>query len=127
MSEDVKSRVRLITVPPLKDEAGWKLFCLGINTPIFLDSNDNKVSTTSINSLEDEEQCEGDNQTDEMGQDSMSECSGDVCDKSSLLPQWTGMTCVEPSTSLLLQFDQVLTQRVLSYHISWASKNDGNS
>lgn len=29
------------------------------------------------------------------------------------------VTCVDPTTSLLLQFDQVLTQKLLKYHTDW--------
>jgi hypothetical protein len=35
------------------------------------------------------------------------------------LPPWTGAEDVPPSTTLLLQLDQVLTQRVLGYHVDW--------
>lgn len=33
--------------------------------------------------------------------------------------QWSGATNVEPTTTVLLQFDQVLTQRLLALHIDW--------
>jgi hypothetical protein len=33
--------------------------------------------------------------------------------------QWSGATNVEPTTSVLLQFDQVLTQRLLALQIDW--------
>ena len=33
--------------------------------------------------------------------------------------QWSGAVNVEPTTTLLLQFDQVLTQRLLALHIDW--------
>ena len=33
--------------------------------------------------------------------------------------QWTGSVRVPPTTSLMLQFDQVLTARVLTYHVDW--------
>jgi len=33
--------------------------------------------------------------------------------------QWTGAINVDPSNTMLLQFDQVLTQRVLIMHIDW--------
>lgn len=33
--------------------------------------------------------------------------------------QWTGAVDVEPTTSVLLQFDQVLTQRLLMLQIDW--------
>ena len=32
---------------------------------------------------------------------------------------WTGAVDVEPTTSVLLQFDQVLTQRLLGLQIDW--------
>jgi hypothetical protein len=32
---------------------------------------------------------------------------------------WTGIEDSLPTTSLLLQFDQVMTQRLLSYQVSW--------
>jgi hypothetical protein len=33
--------------------------------------------------------------------------------------QWTGSEKVPPSTSLMLQFDQVLTAKLLAYHVEW--------
>jgi len=33
--------------------------------------------------------------------------------------QWSGAVNVEPTTTVLLQFDQVLTQRLLTLHIDW--------
>lgn len=33
--------------------------------------------------------------------------------------QWSGAVNVEPTTTVLLQFDQVLTQRLLALHIDW--------
>lgn len=33
--------------------------------------------------------------------------------------QWSGAVDVEPTTTVLLQFDQVLTQRLLALHIDW--------
>lgn len=33
--------------------------------------------------------------------------------------KWTGATNVPPSTSLLLQFDQVMTQRLIEHHVNW--------
>ncbi len=33
--------------------------------------------------------------------------------------QWSGAINVEPTTTVLLQFDQVLTQRLLALHIDW--------
>lgn len=37
----------------------------------------------------------------------------------SVCPAWEGATDVIPTTSLLLQFDQVMTQKILGYHVEW--------
>lgn len=65
---------------------------------------------------------------EEIDSDHGSETSGDEAEQSitpNATSPWTGATCVDPTTSLLLQFDQVLTQRVLTYHINWAEDNSG--
>jgi hypothetical protein len=39
--------------------------------------------------------------------------------------QWSGATNVEPTTSVLLQFDQVLTQRLLALQTDWLESRCG--
>ena len=39
--------------------------------------------------------------------------------------QWSGAINVEPTTTVLLQFDQVLTQRLLALHIDWMEERYG--
>ena len=39
--------------------------------------------------------------------------------------QWSGAINVEPTTTVLLQFDQVLTQRLLAVHIDWMEERYG--
>eukprot|EP00605_Chrysophyceae_sp_TOSAG23-4_P000925 GSChrysophyteH1.ASY1.ANO1.1024.1 assembled CDS len=47
-------------------------------------------------------------------------------EKSGLYPTWTGTKCHPPTTKILLQFDQVLTQRVLQLHCEWLQKGEIN-
>lgn len=97
-------------MPAMKNIAGWLLFCLG-----------------EKHSLESREEQGG---TDEDAGD-----DGDIEQalkrrKQELPPAvdaaaaastsaWNGEQAVKPAVALLLQFDQVLTQRLLAMHVDW--------
>lgn len=114
-STNVKSRERLVTVPQLKDARSWMLFCLGEVMDEALNEEDDPDHS---NHEELEEVDDGYEVDDEIDPDDnpdvvpVHESTGSV---------WSGPLNVTPTTSLLLQFDQVMTQRLLGYHINWLS------
>jgi hypothetical protein len=65
--------------------------------------------------------CAGSGVGDENGENNDDEAKGDSDgDKpATVYPEWTGTTNADPTTSLLLQFDQVMTQRLLGYQVGW--------
>ena len=137
---DESTRERKYVVPALKDHKGWFKFCFGDKNFIFNETADNFDK-------EDKEECEDDDQVIEEdpkvsledkkkvlldrllveNEDGMTLEDEGIEDQAineailaaEIASAWKGMTNVAPSTSLLLQFDQVMTQRVLAYQIDW--------
>ena len=139
---DESTRERKYVVPALKDHKGWYKFCFGDN---------NTTSNENIDIIDNEE-CESDDQMKEedhavtlkdkkkvlldrvlqADEDDMA-CEDEGIEEKAIndailavemASEWKGMTNVAPSTSLLLQFDQVMTQRVLAYQIDWLKSRD---
>ncbi len=133
-SEQFKERV--VTVPQMKDKKGWLMFCLGLDTP--KDCTDSElgfqetlradvkkrkreVATTFGIDL----YCE---ETDQY----ILEVDHQILDPSAIeedeaFPVWEGCKGVDPTFKLLLQFDQVLTQKVLMYLIEHLEGEDNIS
>ena len=68
----------------------------------------NNIPTTGVEEEEDEEE---DEEEEDEGEDEADANNGHV--------EWTGTESAIPTTSLLLQLDQVMTQRVLTYQVQW--------
>ncbi len=137
---DESTRERKYAVPALKDNKGWYKFCFG-------DKKFTSDETIDNFGKEDNEECEDDDHIMEEdpivsledkkkvlldrvlleNEDGMVHEDDGIEDKAineailavEMASEWKGMTNVTPSTSLLLQFDQVMTQRVLAYQIDW--------
>ena len=45
-------------------------------------------------------------------------------DHSAFMEEWAGPKNVAPNNAVLLQFDQVLTQKLLSYHVDWLETSE---
>ena len=94
-----------IVLPPMKDRAGWHVFCVGKqdaegNAGAYFGDDDDDENDTALKRTEDGE-------TDDE-------------EKESAVPAWRRGLPVEegyywPTTSLLLQMDQVMVRRVLSH------------
>lgn len=134
ISEKHKSE-RKIAVPALKDSSGWYAFCFGhpdTTQSAKKSAHDDQSSPAPVHDTDsvrkrkrDLLQSVGIDCTDlDAGEASVTE-AGDLVHPtpSTQAPAdpnaWNGATNVPPSTSLILQFDQVLTQRLLSHHIDW--------
>lgn len=139
LSCSANSRDRSIAVPQLRDEKSWKLF-FSITTDLDMpeaNSEEKEVDDTCSDGLEDIDDYCGfaesdttqldlgsqqpiDIQEDSIGDEAL-EDGVEVEEKSDDADEivWTGNTDMKPTTRLLLQFDQVMTQRVLVYQIDW--------
>ena len=95
-SDDARRRV---AVPRMKDRAGWHRFCLGRD-----EADGNPGGRFEVDS-------DGDDESDDIGADGGGK-DGD--------PRWTAPPGGHPpTTSLLLQLDQVLTRRLFHHHVHW--------
>jgi hypothetical protein len=107
----------------MKDEEAWRIFCLG--SDISMIPKPDEELNNDEEGLEDIEDGSGlfevadelEEGEEHLIEENPAEVSGNAV--STTATKWTGLTKFEPTTSLLLQFDQVMTQRVLTYHISW--------
>jgi hypothetical protein len=135
------SRERKLVVPQLKDEDAWHKFCLGTeynlegindsdeNTGMDIDDIDiaqrkaelalslgisdpmddgSTAPTSKYNQNLESNDSDGDEAHD-----------GNAGVTAGVYPVWSGTEDALPTTSLLLQFDQVMTQRILGYQVSW--------
>mmetsp|Transcript_7823 Transcript_7823/g.11689 ORF Transcript_7823/g.11689 Transcript_7823/m.11689 type:complete len:397 (+) Transcript_7823:1-1191(+) len=118
------SKERKIAVPQLKDKVSWFKFCFGADKI----QNGSEVEESSAEKRKIEEHIEIQKRElakqFEIPMNSNYECEDDediesIDNGEVAVDQWTGDVKVSPSTSLMLQFDQVLTQRLLGYHIDW--------
>ena len=75
------------------------------------------VNEIPIENGEDDEQIDMD-EGEDIKEDSNHEVANDVL-STTHCEKWPGAINCDPSTKLLLQFDQVMTQKVLNYHIKW--------
>lgn len=101
--EQVHSKDRNIVVPQLKSELAWNQFCFGCSNKLSLESR--KLQLTNLIGI--------------AAEDELETRIEDVGVATAISDAWTGRTKVPPTKKLLLQFDQVMTQRLLCYHISW--------
>ena len=102
---------RIISVPPLKDGAGWIRFCLGPRK----DDGDSshylrkrKLACAQLAGLVVDVSSDDDSDYGEATIISNSNSFGNAAHK--------------PTMSLILQFDQVLVQKLLVYHIKFLQK-----
>ena len=128
---------RKIVVPAMKDELGWFKICSGASETLNLEEDlfheESSASSTPI--LHQNEETDRDAEcVDEKDQvlesylteDSIkllnqrrAELSNILSNPSDLKSEWEQHA---PLLSLILQFDQVMTQKVLQYNISWLEK-----
>lgn len=129
------SRERKLVVPQLKDEKAWCRFCLGSEYSVngagssgaSVRLEQRKLDLSRSLGIADEDNGDTVMSTDDCSQmvqnDSDDEDStGNLREGSSQTSSyaaWTGAEDSLPTTSLLLQFDQVMAQRLLSYQVSW--------
>jgi hypothetical protein len=149
LAEDHRTRERKIVVPPMKQESLWFKLCLGEPSHLQRDDPDDDDQTI-LPSHEDEETEEG--EADDDDQTPSSDSSDLISQKQNLLKEFSLHSKkslssadasvpprplsadasdenpikysigVVPTTSLMLQFDQVLTQKLLGYHLKWLTK-----
>jgi hypothetical protein len=146
LSLSAESRERKQAVPQMKDEVAWYRFCLGseiINDHDTAVERDRSIENSEATEIEKRKA----RLAEEMGISfgvSSSSSSADIdhnggmggvdgadegCDElegdddadagGPAYPEWNGNTNAIPTTTLLLQFDQVLTQRLLGYQVNW--------
>jgi hypothetical protein len=115
----------------MKDERAWFLFCSGADET-FHQSNDDELETEEVPLSDHNDDCGGFVESDEQNDPIQESYLSD--DAMSLLNQrraeLSRPICTEttweqhsPSLSLILQFDQVMTQRVLRYNVSWLQRS----
>lgn len=123
-------------MPPLKDARGWSIFCLGrdinrsdvnIGAAVHPDESSNIVGmdTRVEENDDDDAQADEDENYDDEREDL--ELVSDVSPTRTGFPEWNGETAVAPTTSVVLQFDQVMTQKLLNFHTSWLETRHVNS
>lgn len=125
LSMNEKAKQRLIVVPPLKDEVGWYKFCLGASSlaesiPVVMDSEIEEGEEVEEKIIEEEIEHESQKFIGEEA--SNEEPVEDVAGVS----EWTGAMGMQPTTTLLLQFDQVMTQRVFGYLVNYLETTNIN-
>lgn len=128
---------RKIVVPAMKDELGWFKICSGASETLDLeeDSSDEESSASptpilyQIEETDSHSECE--DKKDQVLESYLTEesitllnqrraeLSNILSNPSDLESDWEQHA---PSLSLILQFDQVMTQKVLQYNISWLEK-----
>lgn len=129
LSKDISTRERKQLVPSMKDESAWFRFCLGgsLSAVDGADEEKNTLKTKVEDLLEDDidlrknmllaslvdAQKESDDNVEYLNIESE---EGEVIEKISEVEY---ESAVKPSNQLLLQFDQVLTQRLLGFLASW--------
>ena len=126
------SRERKLVVPQLKDEMAWRRFCLGSEYSVdevgssgsSVRLEQRKLDLSRSLGIADEDNgdmiistvdCCETFQNDSDDESELPECSSQSCSYAA----WSGAEDSLPTTSLLLQFDQVMAQRLLSYQVSW--------
>ena len=142
------SRERKLAVPQLKDEQAWHKFCLGsecsqdeeFKSVINMDVDEGAATNTldieqrklelsrslDINDVTDDDHnsAAGEHYQTESHSDSDEEHTGHPGGSThkavgGSYAVWSGAEDCLPTTTLLLQFDQVMTQRILGYQVSW--------
>lgn len=155
------TKARKVPVPPMKDEAAWRVFCFGKNFTVkdlsssnaaqgthFLpggqmsegegdgdleDVKRRKIELTRMLGLnpdgaedkkdtDDKDACDVEVDDDDNSEDADAEPVDHAAKVPSALPvykEWEGPADVAPTVALLLQFDQVMTQRLLAHHVHW--------
>lgn len=136
LSAEENSKERKITVPQLKDRAAWIRFCLGDLPETTRDTNsqivdcrkrdlaDNLGIDIDLEEGEEKEEFVENKMMNIVGSEDQDDMDIEDTEDEKTYPTWAGLVAVRPVVSLLLQFDQVLTQRVLSYLISWLDESD---
>ena len=142
LSDTESSRERKLVVPQLKNEKAWHKFCLG--SECYPDEKEEIEVDDLTNSLDVEQRklelARSLGISDQAGEASESEpvaSENDTGEHDSDEEQtgtvgaaihrrgdgsygpWTGVEDCLPTTTLLLQFDQVMTQRLLGFQVSW--------
>ena len=152
LGSDKENKERSVKVPAMKDANAWSCFCLGV--PHVDDSEGGKdmeddgaeAGDTKMDTNMNEEEQEDpllallqskkralelvDNAAmnedgeviEERGKDKGKKNGAEEKEKS--YEKWEGVYNHQPTTALLLQFDQVLTQRLLSMHVDWLCETD---
>lgn len=141
------SKERKVPVPPMKDEDAWRVFCFGKNfrfednvaTPADEDEEAVKRRKIELSQLfglamssgddaheeVDEDEDEDDNSDGEGGEIAVVLEDEKTSKQSAIVEykEWEGPENVTPTIPLLLQFDQVMTQRLLAHHVNWMVHN----
>lgn len=68
---------------------------------------------------DDEQESSNGDELDDVENEEMTAAIEGAWAEAAKVMQWSGAVNVEPTTTVLLQFDQVLTQRLLALHIDW--------
>jgi hypothetical protein len=124
LSGDIRTRERKIVVPPLKQESHWFKLCLGENSHLSREIEEPDISSSTENDVEeDDSSLEQNADLLSKKEELLREFASDATVRSSPdNPPIQYSVGVIPTTSLLLQFDQVLSQKLIGYHVKWLTK-----
>lgn len=129
-----QSKERRIAVPRMKDRAAWHVFCLGREEAFgnvggyFEDSDDGEGGGDAVGGNEEEKNViaaeEKGNTGEKTGEDVTSDNEQSTTDinlqqQQSYNPNLVPLKGYPPTTSLLLQLDQVLTRTLFQHHVHY--------
>lgn len=133
------NRERTIVVPAMKDQRAWLLFCLGDalqeknnsthqvkeDESLDLESYKNRLvkSVGLVDCNDDTEEGEQTNGDAEEGDEEEEESKEEDDAVAQSYPEWQGARGLTPTVPLILQLDQVLTQRLLIFLIHYLEDN----
>jgi hypothetical protein len=121
---------RSVSVPALKDYHAWLLFCLGSEARALGAGQRCSTEGDGIDTIEsykqrllhqiDTQHADAD-EADALEADDDQSAAGHAGEASGEYPVWTGAMQCAPTTKLILQFDQVLTQKIFVYLVDYLS------
>ena len=123
LGENEENRARLIHVPPLKHIKSWSLFCFG-------SEDGGEAAESTIGKLEEEEDVIMHDQDEltrhkqtlsaTLGLEDVEITDTETANATKKIDgSWDGNIKQIPTTGLLLQFDNVMTQKLLDIHTEW--------
>jgi hypothetical protein len=110
----------------MRNGKGWELFCLGV-VDASIDTEDEEDEIESEETTDSRRESLGGDETRVEGVEvevmmQLKKRRLELTSNIESISCWDGDSNMSPSLPLLLQFDQVLTQRLLSMHVQWLEK-----